>query len=145
MSAAAVPGFDEWVNYCFTQGYVDFSNPPEEDDDKWERRRTRFLSLPGSVLASYMTGLFNSCAHLADGYSDQQIAGATWFLFGIASGYFHSIRDVQVPVAVQVRCYRAVATTYIDLYDRVCGDRGQDPDTDLRGRGVDMAVYMIWD
>ncbi len=138
-----LPSFDEWVHYCFTHGQNDFSG--------WgglgaQDERARFLSIDPGTLATYLTRLFESPTFSADKYTDDQIAKATWFLFGIGSAYLGTVRKSPINPALQSRCIRSVATMYTDLFDRVCGTRGTDPDTDLCDKAaIDIAVYMIWD
>lgn len=140
-----IPTFDEWVHYCLTKGRADFSGTgePVEDYETWERR---FHGMDRVLLTEYLTRLFAAPAWLAERYTDDQIADATWFTFGCASGYIGDMRSKSVPAELQVRCMRSIATLYTDLFDRVCGRRGADPDSDLRDAvEIDGAVYMIWD
>ena len=39
---------------------------------------------------------------------------------------------------------RAISAVYTDLFDRVCGHRGADPDAEIT-TGIDNMVYLIWD
>jgi hypothetical protein len=144
---SATPSFDEWVEYCFTQGYADFrlecGSPGYDEADS---RAERFVGLDPRTLAGYLRRLFSAPAALAERYTDGQIAGATWFLFGCASEYFSALRSAVVPPDEQVACMASVATLYTDLYDRICCKRASDPDGEHTNTvEVDMAVYMIWD
>ncbi|MGD9789162.1 MAG: hypothetical protein AB7Q00_07225 [Phycisphaerales bacterium] len=140
------PTFEEWRYYCFTQAWEDFSG---NDADSWEVgivRQERFLNLEVSLLATYMTRLFESPNSVVEEFTDNQIAKATWFLFGTGSEYIKTVRDSQIPVDLQSGCIRSIATMYTNLFDRVCGNRGSDPDSQLYLKHkIDGAVYMIWD
>lgn len=143
MNKPNAPSFEEWVEYCFTQGYDNWASG---DDDESTDRHERFVCLESSVITAYLTRLFESPEFLGSAYSPEQIANAMWFIFGCASEYLKDVRYGNVGPGEQIRCIRSVATLYTDLLDRVCGDRGRDPDTDLRERSkIDGAVYMIWD
>ena len=135
------------MDYCFTRGHRDFHAAPEDDGYcAAEARLERFTSIDPPLLANYIVRLFRAPAFLADKYTDDQIAGATWFMFGVASEYFASVRAKCVPHHRQTECVSAVTTLYTELFDRVCGKRGSDPDTDYRDTiEVDGAVYMVWD
>jgi hypothetical protein len=147
MSDLPAPTFDEWVEYSFTHGHADFhAKPGSPDYDVSESRAGRFLVLRPEILARFVIRLFRAPAFIADRYDDDQIASAIWFLFGIASEYFHDLRSPAVPRDLQVECISSVATLYTDLFDLVCCRRGTDPEGDYTNEsGVDGAVYMIWD
>lgn len=133
MSKSVQPSFDQWVQHAFTKVV----------DDSCE---AAFGDLDPVCVTQFLTKLFESPAFIADRYSNDQIADATWFLFGIDSEYLLNVQSSSVPADMQARCIRSIATLYTDMYDRVCGRRGSDPDTDLRETTeVDGAVYMIWD
>lgn len=145
MREQAPPSFDEWVEYCFTQGYADFRSADIEDE-AYVAREERFLGLDPVLLAGYIVRLFRAPSFIADRYTDEQIGQATWFLFGVASEYFSELIAAGIPQDLQVECITSMATLYTDLFDRVCGRRGEDPDTDYcNALEVDGAVYMIWD
>lgn len=138
------PGYFEWMHYCFEQGYADFSGDDGGDDVRGRHRR--FTWFDPTALASYMIRLFETPSFLVTKYTADQIAGATWFLFGVASEYFHRIRHHTVPHELQIRCVRSVATCYMDLFDRICGDYGKSPDVEWPSTSrVDVAVHTIWD
>ncbi len=144
MSDSSTPSFDAWVEYCFTGGYHDFhaghGSPERCEYERW----TEGLEPP--TLAEFVVRLFRSPAFIADRYTDDQIADATWFLFGCASGYFHVLRSDAVPRSLQIEYTASVATLYTELFDRVCCKRGANPDGDYTNDlKVDTAVYMIWD
>lgn len=146
MALANLPSFDDWCDYCFTQGHDDFSGCSPDGAEAIEARTARFMGIEPQVLAEHLTRLFEAPGFIADRYTDTQIAKATWFLFGSGSGYFHTIRSERVPQDKQIRCVKSVTTAYTHLFDRVCGRRGTDPDEELiHTVDVDMAVYMIWD
>lgn len=93
-----------------------------------------------------MTRLFEAPAFIAERYTDFQIADATWYILGSASESIGMMACDTVPPELQIRCVRSVTTLYTDLFDRVCGNHGTDPDSDLLDSAkVDQAVYMIWD
>ena len=141
-----IPSFDEWVGYCFTHGYADFAGTSTDSEAVRDARELRFGSIDPITVTQYMVRLFESPSFIIDRYDDDAIAAATHYIFGIPSGYFHLARSDDVPQELQVRCIRALTTMYRDLFDRVCGRRGADPDTDLcETEAVDGAVYMIWD
>jgi hypothetical protein len=150
MQKVSTPSFDEWVEYCFTQGYPDFhSEYGSPGYDAVEARTERFVRLDPTVLATYMVQLFRSPGFVADRYSDDQIGDAVWFLFGCASEYFKDLYypySAAISPSLQIDAISAVATLYTDLFDHVCCKRRLDPDgyytNDLR---VDIAVWMIWD
>lgn len=139
-----VPTFEDWVDYVFTFGYPDFAGTSNLDDESQLARQLRYQLQP-MVEIEYLTRLFEAPAFVADRFSDQQIGEATWFIFGVGSGYMERVRSDRVPLEPRVRCVRAIATTYTDLFDRVCGLRGEEPDMDRRDLEPDKSVYMIWD
>jgi len=146
MNAAQPPSFDEWVTYCFTYGHGDFSGTSPDGEEAVAAREARFFGMNAALLTQYLTRLFEAPAFIADRYTDDQIAEATWFIFGCGSGYIGDMRSGAVPQELQARCMRSITTLYTDLFDRVCGRRGTDPDSELHHTvNLDMAVYMIWD
>lgn len=146
MGAFPPPPFEDWVEYCFTRGYADFSGDTDDPDEVVEELEERFICMDPTALAQHLTRLFKAPSFIADRYSNDQIASATWFIFGCASSYFGTIRSAQIEPELQIGCIRSIATLYTDLFDKVCGRRGSDPDTDLREIcRVDGAVCMIWD
>lgn len=147
MEKHPAPSFDDWVEYCFTQGYADFNfGSGGSGYEEADVRADKFCCFDPIVLADYVTTLFGSPGFIAQRYSDQQIADATSYLFGLASSYFSYLFSKAVPDETQVRCMDLVATLYTDLFDLVCGKRGTDPDTHYTNSlSVDIAVYMIWD
>jgi len=144
-----IPSFDEWVAYCFEHGYADFRGYSEATGESMaaiEAREERFAEIPSGTLTEYATKLFSNPSFLADRYTDQQIADATWFLFGIGSGYFHEFRDKAVPIDAQVTLMRSVAAMYTDLFDQLCNHHATQPDgLFTNAMPIDMAVDMIWD
>lgn len=141
------PSFEDWVEYCFTLGYGDFhAGPKLSDYEQVEARLRRFVELPPALLAKYVIRLFRDPAFIAERYRDDRIGDATWFLFGIPSEYFRALRTDAVSHQRQSTCISTVTALYTELYDRVCCERGADPGGDYTNdRGVDGAVYMIWD
>ena len=77
----------------------------------------------------------------------KQIGDAVWFIIGTPSEYSNTVyASTSVSAATKAHLVRSVANMYAELFDRVCGRRGADPDSDLRDElRVDCAVYMIWD
>lgn len=141
----SLPSFEEWVEYCFVHGQRDFNGTSKDDPEAIQQLEKRFVLMDRAVVVGYLTRLFESPSFIADRYTDDQIADATWFLFGEGS-QFTSFKGANVAEDAQARCVRAVATLYTDLFDRVCGQRGTDLNTAFHGqRGIDCAVYMIWD
>lgn len=146
MGAFPPPPFEDWVEYCFTRGYDDFHGETDDPDEVLEELEERFICMDPTALAQHMMRLFKAPSFIADRYSDDQIGSATWFIFGCASSYFGTIRSSQIEPELQINCIRSITTLYTDLFDKVCGRRGSDPDTDLREVcRVDGAVYRIWD
>lgn len=138
--------FDDWVHYCFTKGHLDFSGTSGDPADVVEQRSSQFSRIDAPTLAQYLTALFEAPEFVADKYTDDQIAAATWYVFGVATCYISEVLDSKVAIEWQSRCLRSIATMYTNLFDRVCGKRGTDPDSELIGsEKVDVAVYMIWD
>jgi len=129
------PTFDDWVEHSLTKGYRVFHGEEAEDP--------RLSSIDEGLLVDYLTRLFEDPSELATRYSRDQIADATWFLFGCASGYFSTVRHAHLAIDRKVRCFRSVASIYTNLYDRLCT---QDSETDRSDSDkLDGAVYMIWD
>jgi hypothetical protein len=139
------PTFSEWVDYCFVHGSRDFAGRTEDDSDVTDERCVRFGGLDPRLLTEHLTRLFESPSFIAERYRSDQIAEATWFIFG-SSGYMGTLRRGRVPVDAASRCIRSVATMYTDLFDKVCGKHGDEPDENLYNTvPIDIAVYMIWD
>ncbi len=134
MCEQVIPSFEEWVEYCFTQGYSDFNSSSKAEDsvaaDERFERAERFVSLDPPLLASYVAKLFRTPSFVASRDTDDQIGDGTWFLFGVASSYFCELRSRQVPKRLQIECMSSVTTMYTDLFDRVCCKRGTDLDGD---------------
>ena len=65
-----------------------------------------------SLLTTYLTTLFESPSFVAERYTDNQIAEATWFLFGCGSGFIGDMRRGAVQQDLQVRCVRSITTLY---------------------------------
>lgn len=146
MAHSTPPSFEEWVEYCFAQAYRDWSGQSTDEPEVIEARERRFVWEAAPWIADNLARLFESPAFLADRYSDEQIADATWFVFGISSQYIAHVRNGPGSKDAQARCIRSVATMYTDLFDRVCCERGTQPDANLHGDNkIDIAVYMIWD
>ncbi|MBL8760430.1 MAG: hypothetical protein JNL50_03930 [Phycisphaerae bacterium] len=90
--------------------------------------------------------MFEAPGFVADRFSIDQITAGVWYIFGCTSSYFVYLRDRSVAIEEQVRCVRGVATCYTDLFERVCCNRGVDPDLELFEQSeIDGAVYMMWD
>jgi hypothetical protein len=141
-SSLPPPSFHEWVRFCF--GDAIQTRPKSEASIHDRSRRYHHLDTP--LLMQYLTQLFEAPAWISREFSDFQVAQATWFIFGNESGYFERVRGANASKDEQIRCLRAIGTLYTDLYDRLCGRRGTDPDSELRNTvELDVAVYMIWD
>lgn len=145
MDPQATPTFEEWAEYCLTLGYADFHGRSGDPEEVADARISRFLSLPPWRVTEYITRLFENSRELATRYTPDQIGDATWFIFGIASGYFHEVRSPANAKDVQLRCFRSVTTLYLDLYDRLCNFGGHDWKDCSDAQRLDGAVYMIWD
>lgn len=137
----AIPGFQEWAEYCFTLGHADFH---ATGDKAAGERHGRFTRLEARTAVEYLTRLFEAPEWIAEKYSDQQIADGIWFIFGVGSMHLASAWSPDVLPDDAVRCWRSISNLYLRLFDRVCGRRGAEPDADL-DLPVDSAVYMIWD
>ena len=147
MAALNPPSYEEWVDECFRYkrpelgtyytGFVPTEKVAYDHDEL-----TGEIYAP--LLAAYMTRLFEAPGFIADRFTDDEIAGGTHFLFGAEAGCLREVRSGAVAPEVLLRCLRAVGTLYTDLFDRVCGARGQRPDEELKAR-IDSDVYMIWD
>src|SRR6476619_7507169 len=111
--SGSVPEFEEWIHYCFTQGHPDFMGESGDDQEVVWARQERFGMDP-ITLNRYMTRLFRSPAFIADRYTDEQIARAIWFLFGVGSGYISTVLRPPVSPEMQIECVGAVATMYTD-------------------------------
>jgi hypothetical protein len=147
VAALNPPSFEEWVDECFRHkrpesgtyysGFVPTANVEYDHDE-----------LAGEIyaplLAAYMTRLFDAPGFIANRFTDDEIAAGTHFLFGAEAGCLRELRGGGVSPGVFLRCLRSVGTLYTDLFDRVCGTRGQRPDEEFKAR-IDSAVYMIWD
>ncbi len=148
MMTCEFPSFDDWVAYCFTFGYTDFCDYDHAQGDDLQtimERETRF-AIPNRRLTEYAIQLFSNPGFIADRYNDQEIADATWFIFGVGSSYFHNFREKDVPIEMQATLMRSVGTVYTKLFDQVCNKRGTEPDGDFgRCFPIDGAVGMIWD
>lgn len=145
-SKASLPGFDEWVDYCFTRGDEDFHAGLNGPDYAVVRARSApFLNIDPPVLADYIITLFENPEYIADKYTDDQIGKAVWFLFGQGSDYFYDLLSEDVEKSLQVRCMCSVETLYLRLFDRVCCMRGREPNGEYIRTEPDSAVYMIWD
>jgi len=160
----APPTFEEWIEYCFTQGSSDFvadcRNEPQRNhdgptdpealaelvrlDQQRQARVDRFASIPPRVLAEYLTRLFESPAFIASRYSDEYMADGVWHIFGLESESICIACQDEVPLEVQRRMLRSIATIYRELFDPVCcrTETAHDPDTPIAIKG---AIYMIWD
>ncbi len=148
MRNGLIPTFEEWVAYCFTQGYADFNARSDSPDyDAALARSDRFAAIPVDVLGGYLIRLLHAPAFIADQYTDDQIGDGTWYLFGVGSSYFSEVfARGRLPQDVQIKCMSEVATIYLELYDHVCCKRGKDPEGEfINSLNVDVAVYMIWD
>lgn len=139
------PNFEEWVHYCFTQGWSDFWNRHADGDEARDARKRRFGVMTPTLLTGYLTRLFEAPRPLAKRYTDKQIGEAVHFIFGGGSEYIQAMLRGPVSPEEQTRCIRAVTTFYTDLLDRVCGRRGTEPDAELIASELDGAVFMIWD
>lgn len=146
--AEQIPTFEEWVEDCFTYANQDFRNYGEAEGEEFaaiEARGQRF-AIPNPSLTEYAIRLFSDPGFIADQYTDEQIAEATWFLFGTGSEYFHDFRAKDVGQDKQIEAIRSVRTMYTDLYDRVCNKQGTEPDGQFTNvLPIDKAVGMIWD
>lgn len=149
MPTDPIPTFDEWVRYCFTQGYADFADygtAHEEEFDLIEARTARYLQMPSLLVTEYVIRLFSDPAFIAKVYTEDQIADGIGFLFGGGSEYTRHFLSPEVPIEAQRRAIASVETMYTYLFDRVCNLRGTDPDGCYYDRKpIDMRVLMIWD
>ncbi len=144
--ASHFQSFDEWVHDCFTQedeeGAEQFSPVNQSNEDQ----ELLLSSTPHMIDTTFLTRLFESPGFVADRYSREQIAACIWYIFGVRSDMMYHVIHSDVPEDLKVRCYQSISTLYTDLFDKVCGIDLDTPDSDPRnGRGIDGAVYMIWD
>lgn len=144
------PTFDEWVDYCFTQGYANFkrdsSSMSDDEFDELMAVERYFCEFDPTLLANYITRLFRTPAFLAERYSDRQLTDGFRFMFGCASQFFPAITVPSVPVDMQIAAISSVATLYTELFDRLCCDRGRQPaEKQIALDTIDAVVFMIWD
>ncbi len=140
---AKPPSFDEWLEYSFSLGYRDWCD--ERGPGSWRLRQfLERLDIP--LRATYLTRLCESPSFIATQFDDSQIGEAVWFLFMFGSEHIETIlADGDVPPDAQARLVRSIETLFVELFDKVCGDRGADPWGEyIHTHGVDMAVYMLW-
>ncbi len=130
--------YGDWLENCWTRGRVEFQSGPSEVGEKAE-------TLPAPVLAEYLVRMFGRAGDLRGRYSRDQLAEGTWFLFGIASGYFGTIREPEVPARLQAEVYAGMFRLYAEVYDHLCNGDGTSPDDCSDTDPLDIAVYMIWD
>lgn len=139
MPPDAVPTFDEWVAYCFTQGRADSHADASRITAE---RRERFMSVPAGVVAEHTLRLFTNPARIASDFSDDQIAEGVWFIFSEYPSTWFATDDLSADT--QVGIMQSIANLYEQCFDRVCNARGAKPDDDLDSE-LDIAVFMIWD
>ena len=145
MPPDAIPTFDEWVSYCFTQGQADFA--AYTTDEAAEARHHRFIDdIPDVALAEYAVRLFSDPTQHLRAVQDDDLAAGIWFVFGVGSEYFLFMRSERVPAELQIEVYRALRTMYVEFFDKVCR-RSTRFNTlhPYNFSALETAVYMIWD
>lgn len=136
--------FESWVEYNFTLAHDDNMRTYERDSDA-EQRINRDDAMDPMQRVEYFTRLCRDPGFIAQRYSDAQIGDAVHHLFG-RTGNCRVMFKPLVPLSAQRQVIRVLTPLYTELFDKVCGNRGTDPDADLlNATQVDGAVYMIWD
>jgi len=136
------PSYDEWVAYCFEQGYADFHSHTDES----YYRAEPFLELDRTILHQYLTRLFREPSCLPQDFTREQLADGIWFIFGVGSLYAGLGMEGTLPLYSVVDFYSATGDLYVKLFDRLCCRNASDPRGDHSGTDpLDKAVFMIWD
>lgn len=134
---STTPSFEDWVDYCFTNGYRDFNEGLVD---------STYSLVDPPLLAEYLGKLFADPAPICEHYLDEFIAGGIWFIFGAASEYMHRASRPVVPLDRQRHWLSSVSTMYRKLFFWRCDDHGESRDVDLTNKlKIDGAIYMIWD
>ncbi len=150
MGGGETPSFEEWANYCFTQGLDDFRCVEPAAQAAIEARERRFCRLEPHLLAAYLTELFQRPPEFFDRFTDAELAAGVWFIFGISSEYMGALMYGDLPDVARTECVQSISSFFTNVLDQACGDHGRDPDIDFfRARpdslDLDGAVHMIWD
>jgi hypothetical protein len=136
--------YEQWVAYCFDRDQRDwywaqFADAQDEYGNPLDRDWYRPAP---DVLCEYLTTFFRDPSGIADRYSRDQIAWATWFIFGIGSAWMWVRLDRSVPEAARVALVGSIYDAYERLYAPLCaGLEGVDAKEDP----LAIACFMIWD
>lgn len=136
------PGFDEWLDYCFTRGLDDF-HARGPDSDAHDERIARFESYSPAI-GGHIVRLFESPAFLADRFTDDQLAAGIRYIFGAPSQHFIGMK-AEAPRELIERCVRASLTVFTDLFDPVCVRREERASGERPPDSIEQAVIDIWD
>jgi len=138
------PTFEQWIENAFA------GVPWEREPLFWQIENpdgtasNKYYCPLAPVLAEYLARLFGNPEPLIDRYSGDQLNKGFWFIAGIESSYFHTAREPNVPLDLQVRWVTAIGTLYEKLFAPLCtphlGHLNEGP-----AHPLNSAVYMFWD
>jgi len=154
MQEQATPSFDEWVEYCFTKGESEFHSKAPRERSYYAVNSLTVIrpdlfprsQIPLDEVAGFLVRLFRAPGFIADRFTDDQICDGTWFIFGYGGQYFPYVRRDPVPRELQSAVISSIGTLYTQLFDRLCCERGTDPDNNcIETARLDNTVWMLWD
>lgn len=142
------PGFDEWVDYCFTRGMSDFW-----DFDPKNPEMARCVDdIATDTLVDHLVLLFEGPYEHLGRFNDRQIAEGIRFILGMPSEFFPLFYDEQVGTYQNatpdqsIRVYRALSDFFVDYLDTVCKDVGTvHANRTNEWTEIDRAVFGVWD
>jgi len=135
--------YEQWVRYIFDRDsaqwywekFLDLGNEWGEPLEKhWYRRDS-------TVLCEYLTRLFREPDAVSVKYSRDQIASATWFIFG-SSAWMTVRLEPSVPESARVELVDSIHHVYRRLYAPLCAGLER---VEINKDPLAIACYMIWD
>lgn len=134
--------FEDWLDYCFTQGFDDFHGR-SPDPDAADERVAKFEGYSPRI-GEHILRLFESPAILSGRFTDDQLAGGVRYIFGTPSEYFIGMKT-EAPPELIGRCVRASLRMFTELFDPVCFRREAEGRPECTPDSIEQAVIDIWD
>ncbi len=134
--------FEEWLEYCFTQGFDDFHGRSRDPDAADER--VAKLEGYSPRIGEHLLRLFESPAILSGRFTDDQLAGGVRYIFGTPSEYFIGMKTEAPPELIE-RCVRSSLRMFTELFDPVCLRREAEGRSERTPDSIEQAVIDIWD
>ncbi len=145
MDESPLPSFEEWVDYCFIHGSVDFSRMSPDGEAAADDRERDILRLSKAQTATWLIDILESPS-LLQRFSNDQLGAGLWFLFGCGSNYVYEMLWGSRSNAERIRFVRAFNPLYMNLFEQRCVLIETNPENvSINTEALDGAAFMLWD